>query len=175
MSQSIWSSSLASFSDAVAATRPAPAGVSAASVAAELGMSLMIKAMSITGGHDELVNAARRESARLRGAADDDIGAVLAFIGVHDAAAKKQAIDAPMRAARAAVAGLELCVRASSAVKKTLAVDQAAAESLIAGALRAILMCVNANLHGHENDYPDEVAESKAIEDRARSTGVYSL
>jgi hypothetical protein len=36
-------------------------------------------------------------------------------------------------------------------------------------------MCVNANLHGHESDYPDEIAESKAIEDRARNTGVYSL
>src|SRR6185295_6682288 len=92
MPHSIWSDSLASFSDAVAATRPAPAGVSAATVAAELGMSLMIKAMSITSGHDELVNAARRESARLRGAADDDVGAVMEFIGVHDAAAKKNAI-----------------------------------------------------------------------------------
>ena len=96
------------------------------------------------------------------------------FIGVHDAASKQHAIDAPMRAARAAVAGLELCARASSAVKKTLAVDQAAAESLIAGALRAILMCIHANLQGHENDYPDAVVESKAIEDRARATGVYS-
>ena len=138
-------------------------------------MCLMIKAMSITGGHDELVNAARRESARLRGAADDDIGAVMEFIGVHDAAAKRHAIEAPLRAARAAVAGLELCARASSAVKKSLAVDQAAAEALIVGALKAILMCINANLRGHENDYPDEVAESKAIEDRARATGVYSL
>lgn len=175
MPRSIWSESLASFSDAVAATRPAPAGVTAAAVAAELGMSLMIKAMSITGGHGELVDAARRESARLRGAADDDVGAVMEFIGVHAAAAKQQAIDAPLRAARAAVAGLELCTRASSAVKKSLAVDQAAAEALIAGALRAILMCLNANLRGHENDYSDAVAESKAIEDRARATGVYSL
>ena len=174
MPHSIWSESLASFSDAVAATRPAPAGVTAAAVAAELGMSLMIKAMSITGGHDDLVNAARRESARLRGAADDDVGAVMEFIGVHDAAAKQHAIDAPMRAARAAVAGLELCVRASSAVKKSLAVDQAAAEALIAGSLRAILMCIHANLRGHEDDYPDAVAESKAIEERASATGVYS-
>jgi hypothetical protein len=138
-------------------------------------MSLMIKAMSITGGHGELVAAARLEAAHLRGAADDDIGAVTEFIGVHDAAAKRHAIDAPLRAARAAVAGLELCVKASGAVKKSLAVDQAAAEALIAGALRAILMCVNANLRSHESDYPDAVAESKALEDRARGTGVYSL
>src|SRR5512135_2408379 len=59
MAHSIWSESLGSFSDAVAATRPAPAGVAAAAMTAELGLSLMIKAMSITGGHDELVAAAR--------------------------------------------------------------------------------------------------------------------
>jgi formiminotetrahydrofolate cyclodeaminase len=173
-SRSIWSESLASFSDAVAATRPAPAGVCAAAVAAELGMCLMIKAMSITGGHGELVEAARREAADLRGAADDDVGAVMEFIGVHDAAAKRKAIEAPLRAARAAVSGLELCVHASSAVKKSLAVDQAAAEALIAGALKAILMCVAANLQGHETDYPDAVSEHREIEDRARRTGVYS-
>ena len=80
MPRSIWSESLSSFSDALAATRPAPAGVTAAAVAAELGISLMIKAMSITGGHDDLVEAARREAAHLRGAADDDIGAVMEYM-----------------------------------------------------------------------------------------------
>ena len=174
MSRSIWSESLSSFSDALAATRPAPAGVTAAAVVAELGISLMIKAMSITGGHDELVDAARQEAAHLRGAADDDVGAVMESIRVHDAAARLQAIEAPMRGARAAVASLELCVRASAAVKPSLAVDQLAAEALIAGALRAILLCINANLKGRETEYPDAVAEAKSIEDRARATGVYS-
>lgn len=174
MSRSIWSESLASFSDSLAATRPAPAGVTAAAVAAELGISLMIKAMSITGGHDDLVDAARKQAAHLRGAADDDVGAVLEFMRDRDAAARRQAIEAPMRAARAAVASLELCVRASAAVKPSLAVDQLAAEALIAGALRAILLCIHANLKGRETDYPDAIAEAKSIEDRARNTGVYS-
>jgi formiminotetrahydrofolate cyclodeaminase len=174
MSRSIWSESLVSFSEALAATRPAPAGVTAASVVAELGISLMIKAMSITGGHDDLVNAARQEAAHLRGAADDDVSAVLDFMRDRNAAARRQAIEAPMRSARAAVASLELCVRASAAVKPSLAVDQLAAEALIAGALRAILLCINANLKGRETEYPDAVAESKSIEDRARNTGVYS-
>lgn len=134
----------------------------------------MIKAMSITGGHDDLVEAARREAAHLRGAADDDVGAVLEFVHDRDAAARRQAIEAPMRGARAAVASLELCVKASAAVKPSLAVDQLAAEALIAGALRAILLCINANLKGRETEYPDAVAEAKSIEDRARNTGVYS-
>ena len=137
-------------------------------------MCLMIKAMSITGGHADLVEAARLEAAHLRGAADDDVGAVIEFMHARDAAALRQAIEAPMRAARAAVAGLELCVRASGAVKPSLAVDQRAAEALIAGALRAILMCIDANLRGHEEEHHDAVVERQVLEARARATGVYS-
>ena len=57
MTHSVWSESLARFSDSVAATRPAPAGVAAAAIAAELGISLLIKTLAITGGHAELLNA----------------------------------------------------------------------------------------------------------------------
>ena len=174
MPRSIWSEPLGSFSDALAATRPAPAGVTAAAVVAELGMCLMIKAMSITGGHNDLVDTARREAAELRGAADQDVGAVMEFVHARDADTLRQAIEAPMRAARGAVAGLELCVRASSAVKPSLAVDQRAAEALIAGALRAILMCIDANVRGHEEAHRDAIAERQALEVRARATGVYS-
>lgn len=171
MSRSIWSESLASFSDSVAATRPAPAGVAAAVVAAELGLSLLIKALSITGGHSELADAARRERAHLRGAADEDIGAVMAYMRARDADALRQAIEAPMRAARAAVTGLELCAKASGKVKAALTADLGAAQALLAGSLRAILICIDANLHGREEQHRDAVAERKAIEERAR---VYS-
>lgn len=171
MSRSIWSESLASFSDSVGATRPAPAGVAAACVAAELGMSLMIKALSITGGHDELVSAARNEKAHLRGAADEDIGAVMEYLRARGAPALRGAIEAPLRAARATLAGLELCARASGTVKPALAADLAAAQALLAGALQAILICIDANLRGSEEQFPDALAESRAIADRAR---VYS-
>ena len=170
MSRSIWSDSLAIFSDSVAATRPAPAGVAAACVAANLGISLLIKTLAITGRQADLLESARREAAHLRGAADEDIGAVMQFMSVRDAASIRQAIEAPLRAARAAVAGLELCTKAS--VKPVLAADLAAARALMSGALRAILICIDANLRGHENEHPDAVAERKAIEDQAR---VYSL
>jgi formiminotetrahydrofolate cyclodeaminase len=171
MSRSIWSDSLVSFSDSVGATRPAPAGVAAAAVAAELGMSLLIKTLAITGGNNELLEAARREASHLRGAADDDIGAVMAYMQSRDAAALRQAIEAPLRAARATVAGLELCAKASGAVKPALAADLGAAQALLAGALRAILICIDANLQGRENEHRDAVAERHAIEGRAR---VYS-
>jgi len=171
MSRSIWSESLSSFSDAVGATRPAPAGVAAAAVSAELGMSLLIKTLAITGGNKELLDAARLEAAHLRGAADDDIGAVMELIRARDAAALRQAIEAPLRAARAAVAGLELCANASGVVKPALAADLGAAQTLLAGALRAILICIDANLNGREDEHRDAVVERRAIEDRAR---VYS-
>jgi formiminotetrahydrofolate cyclodeaminase len=172
MSRSIWSDSLASFSDSVGATRPAPAGVAAAAVAAELGMSLLIKTLAITGGASaESLNAARKEAAHLRGAADDDIGAVMAYMSARDADALRQAIEAPLRAARASVAGLELCAKASGVVKPALVADLGAAQALLAGALRAILICIDANLQGREDEHPDAVAERRAIEDRAR---VYS-
>jgi formiminotetrahydrofolate cyclodeaminase len=171
MPHSVWSESLARFSDSVAATRPAPAGVAAAAIAAELGISLLIKTLAITGGQAELLNAARRESAHLRGAADDDIGAVMAYMSARDADALRQAIEAPLRAARAAVTGLELCAKASDSVKSSLAADLGAAQALLAGALRAILICIDANLHGREGEHRDALAERQAIEDRAR---VYS-
>jgi formiminotetrahydrofolate cyclodeaminase len=176
MPHSIWSESLASFSDRVAATRPAPAGVAAAAVAAELGMSLLIKTLAITGGSNhDLVDAARREAAHLRGAADEDIGAVMAYMSTRDVDALRQAIEAPLRAARAAVAGLELCAQASGAVKAALTADLGAAQALLSGALRAILLCIDANLRGREDEHRDAVAERRAIEDRARRSGVYSL
>lgn len=167
MPPSIWSESLGSFSGSVAATRPAPAGVASAAVAAELAMSLMIKALAITGGQEELLDAARREAAHLRGAADEDIGAVMAYMRVRDADALRQAIEAPMRAARAAVTGLELCAKASGKVKAALTADLAAAQALLAGSLRAILICIDANLHGREEQHRDAVAERNAIEARA--------
>jgi formiminotetrahydrofolate cyclodeaminase len=175
MPRSIWSDSLASFSDSVAATRPAPAGVAAAAAAADLGISLLIKTLAITGGHSELLAAARLESAHLRGAADQDVGAVMELMRARDADALRQAIEAPLRAARAAVAGLELCGKSSDVVKNALQADLGAAQALLAGALRAILICIDANLGGREEDHREAAAERQAIEERARRTGVYSL
>ena len=155
MPRSIWSESLSSFSDSVAATRPAPAGVAAAAVAAELGISLMIKAMSITGGQDELVDAARQESAHLRGAADDDVGAVMEFMQARDAAARRQAIEAPMRARarrRRRPGTMREGFRRGEAMPWRWI--QLAAQALLAGALRAILLCIDANLQGREDEYP---------------------
>jgi len=128
----------------------------------------LIKALAITGGHVDLMDAARREAAHLRGAADEDIGAVMEYLRARDAAALQQAIEAPMRAARAAGAGLELCAKASRVAKPALAADLGAAQALLGGALRAILLCVDANLQGREEQHPEAAAERQAIEAQAR-------
>ena len=95
----------------------------------------------------------------------------MAYMQTRDVAALRQAIEAPMRAARATVAGMELCAKAAGVVKSTLVADLGAAQALLEGALRAILICIDANLKGREDQHPEAIAERRAIEDRAR---VYS-
>ncbi len=141
MNVSMWA-----FCDEVASRSPAPAGVAAAAVAADLGLSLLIKTLVITGKRPELLEAARAESARLRQAVDDDIAAVRELMRSRDAAAMKKAIEVPMRAARSAGAGLDLCAQAAGEVRGLLAADLGAAAALLAGAAKAIQVCVDANL-----------------------------
>lgn len=130
------------FCDQVASRSPAPAGVAAAAAAADLGMSLLIKALVITGKRPELLEAARAESVRLRQAVDDDIVAVRELIRTRD---PRNANEIPMRAARSAAAGLDLCAEAAGEVHGLLAADLGAAKALLSGALQAIQVCVDAN------------------------------
>src|SRR5579863_8075978 len=131
------------FCDQVASRSPAPAGVAAAAVAADLGMSLLIKTLIITGKRPDLLEAARAESGRLRQAADDDIVTVREMMRTRD---PRNANEAPLRAARSAAAGLELCAQVEGEIGGLLAADLSAAAALLSGAVRAIQACVDANL-----------------------------
>ena len=142
-SPSVWTETLASFCNHLAASEPAPAGVAAAAVTGRLGLSLLIKVLEIRGLQKELREAAQRESQILAEAADEDIQAVQQLLKTRHA---QPAIEIPLRAARAAVAGLELCARASESVRGLIAADIGAAAALLAGSARAILLCVEANL-----------------------------
>lgn len=141
--RSVWTETLASFCDNLAASRPAPAGVAAAAVSGCLGLALLMKVLEIRGLPSELIDAAKRESQILAQAADDDIEAVSQLLQAHDA---QPAIEVPLRAARAAVAGLELCAGAAESVRGLIAADLGASAALLAGAARAILLCVEFNL-----------------------------
>jgi|SRR5579862_3311682 len=165
MDTSIWPASLGSFCDQIAARRPAPAGVASSAVVAVLGLSLLIKTIEISGKRADLAESARGLSEKLRTAADEDIAAVHAYMASRDPAALRQAIDVPMSAARAAAAGIDLCCEAADVVRASLRADIGAAAALLAGAVRAILICVDANLSG-PGDYGDVTKERAELEPR---------
>ncbi|HEY4363738.1 MAG TPA: cyclodeaminase/cyclohydrolase family protein [Bryobacteraceae bacterium] len=173
MDASIWSKTLESFCEEVAGTNPAPAAVAASAVAANLGLGLLIKVLEITArrksfaGDSEkvraLVDAARRESQELKATADEDIAAVRRYLRSRDSAAVRDAIEVPMRAARAAVAGLELCGEAAEIVRGLPAADLGAAVLLLSAAVRAILLSVDFNLPQlrSEEQYCEGIAEQR--------------
>jgi formiminotetrahydrofolate cyclodeaminase len=131
------------FCDEVASRSPAPAGVATAVVAADLGMSLLIKTLAITGKRPDLLERARAESATLRRTVQEDIAAVRELMRSGDA---RKATEVPMRAARSVAAGLDLCAQASGEIHGLLAADLGAAAALLSGAAQAIQICVDANL-----------------------------
>jgi formiminotetrahydrofolate cyclodeaminase len=139
--ESIWAAPLESLYDGLAAAKPAPAGVTAAAVCARFGMALLIKTLEITAkrSHAETIlgwlTVARRYSEILAEAANDDI------VGSPE----RKRIEIPMNAARAAVAGLDLCAEAAGVVRGALAADLGAAAALLCAAVRAILLCVDSN------------------------------
>ena len=145
VSHSIWNESLESLYRDLEAAKPAPAGVTAAAVSARLGLGLLIKTLEVVrkrknfSGDGEqvgaLIDAARRESATLAGAADEDI----------TADAERRRSEVPMKAARAAEAGLALCAKARGVVTGAIAADLEAAALLLQAGLSAIQICVRSN------------------------------
>ena|SRR5271170_4102623 len=148
----IWTESLESLYEALAAPKFAPAGVTAAAVSARFGLALLIKALGITlrrkdfTGEAETLHgwlrAARRYAEILAEAANDDIGA----------APERKRLEIPMIAARTAAAGLDLCAEAAGSVRGTLAADVGVAAELLCSAVRAILLCVDSNVGEHESE-----------------------
>ena len=178
MQESIWTASLASFHDELAGTRPAPAGVTASAVAANLGLGLLIKALGIIGKKKNvasLLDAARRESAHLKQSADDDIAAFDEYMDClrrkqPAGAAMRKAIEVPMTSARSAVAALDLCAEAAGLVHAFVAADLGAAAALLSGAARAMLLSVDYNIGQLRSDqkyHADVTAERKQLEVRA--------
>ena len=178
MPDSIWTATLSSFHDDLAGTRPVPAGVAASAVAANLGLGLLMKVLKIIGKKRDVASlhdAARRESARLKQAADDDIAAFNEYMDClrHKQpvdAAMRKAIEIPMTAARSAVAGVDLCAEAAGLVHALIAADLGAAATLLSGAARAILLSVDYNINQLRSDAEfvrRVVAERQQLGDRA--------
>jgi formiminotetrahydrofolate cyclodeaminase len=180
MEGSIWTATLEKFRDDLGAG-PMPAAVSASAVAASLGLGLLIKVLGIAAKKhpdlSRLMEGARRESAQLAEAADADIAAFNRYMDAHKEdkeerdAALRQAIEVPMRAARSAAGGLDLCAEASGSVRSLIAADLGAAAILLSAAVSATLLTVDFNLRQlrpEELYYTEVLAERRGLEERAR-------
>ncbi len=145
MSQSIWVGSFESLYQDLAAPNPAPAAVTAAAVSARLGVALLIKVLEIVSNRKSfsgdvekvraIIDAARRESATLAQAADDDI----------TANSVRRRSEVPMQAADAAEAGLKLCREARAVVTGAIVADLETAVLLLQAGRDAIERCLRAN------------------------------
>ena len=89
---------------------------------------------------------AQRLIDQLHNVADEDSAAGGRYLVSQDPEALEQAIGTPMRSAGVVAEGIGLCAEAASEVRGLLAADAVAAALLLAGALRAILACVDFNL-----------------------------
>jgi len=166
---SIWSATLASFRDRMATVEPAPAGVSAAAVSATFGLGLLIKVLQIASKRKDfagerdlvrtLLNDARGLSEELSRLADEDVAAFHEYLDclrrkVPTDAALRQTIDVPLKVARAAASGLDLCAKATGLVHAFVASDLGAASTLLAAAVSAALLSVNFNAQQLPEDDP---------------------
>lgn len=196
MGSSVWEATLASFREQVA-RGPAPAGVSVSAVAATLGLGLLAMVLEVSRKRkdfagdrarlEQLRESAAGESARLMECADQDVAAFNAYLSSRRmprlsadqraartralADALREAIEVPLKSARAAANGIDLCAETAGMMPGSVAADLAAAVTLLAGALRATLLSVDSNLgrlSDSEAAYREEVAEERRrLEERA--------
>jgi hypothetical protein len=111
-------------------------------VAATLGLSLLIKVLEIRRQRADLRDAAQEVARELRALADADCAAIRASLK------SAEAMQIPVRAARAVLRGVELCDQASPPISGLISADLRAGRELLLGAARAILACAEANLKG---------------------------
>jgi len=161
MEDSIWATTLAGFRSESGGADPVPAGVAISAVTASLALALLAKVLTVTGNRKSfagdrqrlaaLLGAARAESTLLTHLADDDIQAFNQYMeckrqGEELTAAIRNAIEVPMKAARSALRGLDLCAEAAGMMQGLTAADLGAAAALLSGALRAMLLSVDFNI-----------------------------
>jgi formiminotetrahydrofolate cyclodeaminase len=169
MEPSVWTGTLDSLREKVGGTDPVPAGVAISAVGASLAFALLAKVLAITGNRktftgnkrriEEMLAMARLESERLARLADEDVAAYHLYLELtHEKreeeaqAAMRKAIEVPLDAAQSGVRGLDLCAEAVDLVSGALGSDLRVAESLLRGAVRALLATVQTNIGEMHSD-----------------------
>jgi methenyltetrahydrofolate cyclohydrolase len=186
-SASLLTTSIENFRDRVASTEPTPAGVSVAAISASLGLALIEKVLRIVSQRKgfagdrarlgQLADAAQAGSARVVHYADEDVAVFNEYLASRRAKdaratgdALRNAIEVPLKIARSAVDGLDLCAAAAGFAHAPLAADLGAAAEILAGAVRATLLSVDSNVTQLALDnqlYGDILAERRQLQKKA--------
>lgn len=178
------------------AAGPTPAGVAVAAISASLALSLLAMTLEVTArrksaargraGLHRMLRAAKRGSSRMLRYADLDVAAFDAYLesrrprhagkrlkrGRAADAALTRAIQSPLKIARTAAAGLELCAQAMPLVHQAVAADLVAAAAILGAAARAAARSAESNLRYLPPGNPLRkrvIAERRLVE---RRTGV---
>lgn len=189
---SIWKATLEEFRERILAGDSTTGAVAVAAVSAALAISVLQMVLEVSARKREsepmreLIEAARLEAAQLARLADEDRAAYTEYAKAlrlpktndEERAARRQAMDVamlkatetPLAAARSAVAAIELCAEAAGIARGAIAADIGGAAALLAGAVRAILCSVDANLR----ELPDQPfrREAEAQRRALEETGV---
>jgi len=188
---SIWKATLEEFRERILAGDSTTGAVAIAAVSAALAVSVLQMVLEVSARKNEsepirkLIEAARREAAQLARLADEDRAAYTEYAKAlrlpktndEERAARRRAMDltmlkateTPLAAARSAVAAIELCAEAAGIARGAIAADIGGAAAILAGAVRAILCSVDANLR----ELPDQPfrleaeAQRRALEETA--------
>jgi formiminotetrahydrofolate cyclodeaminase len=192
---SIWKATLEEFRERILAGDSTTGAVAVAAVSASLAAGVLQMVLEIVArkkeaeGHRErlreLIEAARSGAAQLARLADEDRAAYTEYAKAlrlpktsdEERAVRRRGMDlalikateTPLAAARSAVDAIELCVEAAGIARGAIAADIGGAAALLAGAVRAILCSVDANL-GELPDQPfrqQAAAERRALEETA--------
>jgi methenyltetrahydrofolate cyclohydrolase len=163
---------LEAFRAAAGGTQPTPAGVAVAAAAAAFAFGLLAKSLAVSGRRmqagagraslEALAATAHAQSSRMLQLADDDIAAFEHYLastrlpqateperhvrGQALAGALRRTIDVPLAAARSAASGLQQCAAARPMTHGVVLADLGTVVTLLAGALRAFVLCAQANI-----------------------------
>lgn len=131
-------------------------GVATAAESAALALELLSRVIEVSKPEQRgpWLAAVRGQGEILRRAAQEDVAAYNVYLScVRNSApvvelqqAIRGTIEVPLRAARAAMAGLEMCAAMADCVSASVAADLGVAATLLDSAVRGIGLCVDANL-----------------------------
>jgi formiminotetrahydrofolate cyclodeaminase len=165
-------------------------GVAVAALNASLALDLLSTVIEVSNPEqrEPWLDTARLESEHLQRAAKEDVAAYNRYLACLRRPSKaspqdldralRVAIAIPLRAAYSAAAGIDLCLTAAGSVRASVAADLGVVTELLAGSVRAMLLCVDANLRLLDAGDPYLAAvrhERRELEDRANGNADAAL